>query len=501
MHRFTPGLRLPSVVIIVWLISTFTLVAAPNAGDSTVTATSEKRFQPSKAQPFAPSNASVEGGRKLVPEDFEDPAVCAGCHPVQYQGWKGSMHSNSFNDPIFQAEWALAEKELGPEISKFCGGCHAPAGMLTDTIKFDPEAGEHGAFTAPDIARNGVFCDVCHTISGNNLLATSVLEHGNGSYVSSPGRIKRGPLKDAQSPYHETEYSEHHTKSDFCGNCHNIFNPLNNFPIERTYDEWKYSVYAQQGVQCQDCHMVPVETAMRVADEMKPVARLENHQLGGFAGMGADKERDVVHGHGFVGGNAVVTAMLNDDAADGGHAAIARERLENVAELELFLKRVSGPLHELKVKVTNRRAGHDLPTSLTHIRELWLDVTILDDKGNTLLRSGALDAHQEIDPDAVMFKSYAVDKAGKPAEFIWHIERFENRTTIPPKGHRYGQYAFNVPDTSPTVTVIAKLNYRSFSQHFADHLLGKGKLKVPTIEMERMERRFETGKLRVTQRE
>jgi len=78
----------------------------------------------------------------------------------------------------------------------------------------------------------------------------------------TPGEIKRASLKDAVSPYHKTEYSELHTKSDFCGNCHNIFNPVTNFPVERTYDEWKYSIYAQKSIQCQDCHMVPVDVAI-----------------------------------------------------------------------------------------------------------------------------------------------------------------------------------------------------------------------------------------------
>ncbi len=30
--------------------------------------------------------------------------------------------------------------------------------------------------------------------------------------------------------------------------------PLEQFPIEDTYREWKTSVYAQAGIQCQDCH-------------------------------------------------------------------------------------------------------------------------------------------------------------------------------------------------------------------------------------------------------
>jgi cytochrome c553 len=436
----------------------------------------------------APSLAQADASRPLTPQDWEDPAICGGCHTIQYQGWKGSMHSNAFKDPIFQAEWALAEKEVGGNIGNLCGGCHSPVGMLTRTIQFDPGKGKHGGFSAPAIAENGVFCDVCHTISGTTFHKASVMEHGNGSYVSSPGRVKRGPIQDAKSPYHETAYSEHHTQSAFCGNCHNIFNPINQFPLERTYDEWKYSVYAQNGVQCQDCHMVPVETAMWVADTLTPARKLQDHQLGGKAGIGAEKAREIVHGHGFVGGNAVITAVMGDPDSRR-HAAIAIKRLRSVADLDLTLSEIpgQGSLHKLAVKVTNRRAGHDIPTSLTFVRELWLDIRVVDENDRELFRSGALDSHDEIDPDATMFKAYAVDKDGKPAQFIWTVARFERRTTIPPKGHHVSNYYFNVPEGTTQLKVRAKLNYRSFSQHFVDHLLGEGKLKVPTVAMNDIE--------------
>jgi cytochrome c553 len=443
---------------------------------------------PTADRPNAPSLARVEGDRKVTPENWEDPAICGGCHTVQYQGWKGSMHSNSFKDPLFQAEWALAEKELGGNIGNLCGGCHSPVGMLTKSIKFDPALGKHGGFTASPIAENGVFCDVCHTISGSTYDKSSVMEHGNGSYQSSPGPIKRGPLKDAKSPYHETAYSEQHTQAAFCGNCHNIFNPLNQFPLERTYDEWKYSVYAQNGVQCQDCHMVPVETAMRVADTLTPAAQLKEHGLGGKAGIGAEKDREIVHGHGFVGGNAVITAVLGDPDSRR-HAGIAVKRLRSAADLDISLDSVPGQngLHRVAVKVTNSRAGHDLPTSLTFIRELWVDVTVTDQNGRVLLRSGALDSHQEVDPNATMFKNYGVDKKGNPAQYIWTVERFERRNTIPPKGHHISQYYFNISKDVKQLRVRAKLNYRSASQHFVDHLLGEGKVQAPVISMNDVE--------------
>jgi len=150
---------------------------------------------PTAEIPNAPSLAKTKGNKQVHIDDWEDPEVCGGCHTVQYDGWKGSMHSNSFKDPIFQAEWALAEKAVGGNISKLCGGCHSPSGMLSDTIKFDPKLGKHGGFTAPKVAEAGVSCDVCHTISGSSFSNSSVVEHGNGSYVSDPGKVKYGEME------------------------------------------------------------------------------------------------------------------------------------------------------------------------------------------------------------------------------------------------------------------------------------------------------------------
>lgn len=441
----------------------------------------------SQQAPNAPSLARVSkdlAHKKLSVKDWESPEICGSCHTTQYQGWKGSMHSNAFKDPIFQAEWALAEKALGGNISKLCAGCHTPPGMLSDSIKFDKKLGKHGGFTTTGVAKDGVSCDVCHTISGTSFQNSSVIEHGNGSYISSPGKIKRGPLKNAKSPYHETAYSQQHTQASFCANCHNIFNPINQFPLERTYDEWKYSVYAQNNVQCQDCHMVPVETAIRVADELKPARELANHGLGGKAAIGAQTERDLIHGHAFVGGNSVITAQLGDpDSYE--KSLIAKKRLRSAAELEVSIKKIKnqGALHNLTVKVINQRAGHHMPTSLTFIRELWLHIQVSDQNNRLIFESGAIDGHNEVDTDATMFKAYAVDKHGKPANYIWTVERFERRTTIPPKGHQYGRYSFNIPKGTTELRVRTKLNYRSFSQHFVDHLLGKGKIKVPKVVM------------------
>ena len=479
------------------LMLTTTHVVAETKTEATSTAkTAESKSTSDEKYKFKPSYITVKGHRKLTPEAWTDPEVCAQCHPRQYEGWKGSMHSNAFKDPVFQALWAMGEKATGGKIRNHCAGCHSPIGTVTDTIKFNPDDGLHGSFSAPKIAENGVSCDVCHTITGSNIKDTAVLEHGNSSFEMDPGNVKRGSLKDAKSPFHETEYSEHHTSSKFCGNCHNIFHPENNFPVERTYDEWKYSIYAQKGIQCMDCHMVPVETAMRVADELKRPHDLKNSQIGGFAGLGGPF-RPVVHDHAFVGGNAVVTEAISGKK---GNAAEAIKRLQNVASIDLTLSTQKDSLHKLVVRVNNDRAGHHLPTSLTEVRQIWLEIVVKDDKGTELFRSGTMKKDRSLPKGTVIFNAHAVDKDGKHTELPWEISRFTDTNTIPPKGHKDSNYSFNIPKDSKSVTVLTKLHYRSFSQHLSDLLLGKDKVIVPSVEMVKVEKTYPVshGKVEAT---
>ena len=191
-----------------------------------------------------------------------------GCHPEIYKQWNGSMHSNAFVDPVFQALWRIGVKETNGAVEKLCAGCHTAIGTVAGEVKLGPD----GVFQASDIAKKGVQCDLCHTIKGAREQETPTREPQNASIIVDPGNVKRGPYKDSDSPYHDTEYSELHTRSEFCANCHNVFHPSNNFPIEDTYREWKTSVYAQAGIQCQDCHMMPVEKAIEAARTLvKPV--------------------------------------------------------------------------------------------------------------------------------------------------------------------------------------------------------------------------------------
>ena len=423
-------------------------------------------------------------------ENWEDPEVCGGCHLRQYKGWQGSMHSISFKDPVFQAEWAKGVKETGGAVTDLCGGCHTPIGVLSGTVKFDPKLGKHGGFTTTGVAEKGVSCDVCHSVSGSTAKTSPYGAPGNNSLVYSPGQTKFGPLKDAKSPYHKTSYSELHTKAELCGSCHNIFHPSNKFPIEHTYDEWKQTPYAQNGIVCQDCHMVPVDTAVRVADEMKRPKDLANHGLGGEVGVGAESERDLVHDHGFVGGNAIIAPLLGVEGGEE-HRAEAIRRLQSVADLDMFVKTLDDKgNYQLKVKVSNKRAGHHLPTSLTFIRQIWLEVVVTNSQGNTVFTSGLLDAGNSLPDGTVIFRNNTVDKDGKDTIDPWKIAGITETNTIPPKGHRHGLYHFNISPYATGFNVTARLHYRSYDQAVADVLLGKGAITVPSVTMKTLTRSF-----------
>jgi len=440
-------------------------------------------------QPFAPSMLAVVNNRKVTADDFEDPAKCKTCHPRQWKGWMGSMHSVSFKDPVFQAEWAIGEKATNGALLNYCGGCHTAVGVVSGTVKFDPSLGKHGGFTAPKVAAEGVSCEVCHTSVRSTHAQSVTGDPGNASLALNPGETKYGPLLKSVSGYHETQYSELHTKAEFCGSCHNIFHPFNQFPVEHTYDEWKMSAYAQAGIPCQDCHMVPVDTAVRVANEMKRAKDLADHGLGGKAATKAKVERSIVHDHGFVGGNAVIAPALGVEGAEE-HREEALKRLQNVAELDMDLRTGKGGAQELRVKVINARAGHHLPTSLTFIRQIWLEVLVTDDQGRVLLSSGKLGADNRIDADAMVFGNKSVDKNGKRTVDPWEIAGFEEMTTIPPKGYRVAMYAFKLPADAKSFKVEARLNYMSYDQAVADKLLGKGAVKVPMVEMKALTRAF-----------
>jgi hypothetical protein len=420
--------------------------------------------------PFFPSNQTTPNGSTVPLEHYAKNEDCLRCHGEIGKQWKGSIHASSLADPVFQALYKLGSEQTNGLTDKLCAGCHSSPAVVSghsspeDVLQLGAPASE------------GVSCVVCHSITDTNIPEGDQAP-SNASFVTDPG----GPISAARMlrtcalEERDTVKVDLLGKSEFCATCHGVVHPLNGFVVERTYDEWRTSIYAAKDIQCQDCHMQPVDKAIETARTLKKVPN-----PGRVTDTGPPRSHTYTHE--FIGANSVMTGLLGHEQ----HSAMSEKLLKSAASIELTL--AEPPLKnrsvQLRVKVTNETAGHNLPTSLVEVRQMWLDVQVTDADGNEVFRSGAVDDDGNIDKDAVMYHGVAVDAEGKPTVLPWAMERFVHFHTIPPKGYALERYAFAVPrGVKPPLTAKATLKYRSFPQAVANLLLGEGAPTIPVIEM------------------
>jgi hypothetical protein len=404
--------------------------------------------------PFGLSRVTTADGAHASIDDFFLSSDCALCHERQWHEMRGSMHSVAHEDPFYRRFAEMARREAGEEAYTYCSGCHSPAGVVSGLIPTFAEP------DLPEVARAGVTCDVCHQVSALTGLDGPWGEPGNASFELTPGRVKRSTYGDiARNPAHTSERADFFSSSEFCASCHTVIHPLNGLRIEHTYDEWKGSVYAEKGIQCQDCHMRDVEDAIRVAF--------------------------------FVGGNVEAGRLAGSER----HASMARARLASAAELSIEAPPEAEPGTDVQVAVTvtNVGAGHDLPTSLTELRQMWLHVVARGPGGEVLVESGALDAHGELTPGTARFGSAVVDAAGRETYKPWEAASFAWKRTVPPKGSDSESYTVRLPDDlTGAVTIEARLLYRIAPPHVIDEVMGAEAFEPEVVTMASVEHRIET---------
>ena len=108
-----------------------------------------------------------------------------------------------------------------------------------------------GAFTAnpafdPKLQAKGLACAACHVRGWERFGPPK----RDGSLASSVPRD--------QLPHNGVTRTQAFLRSEFCQGCHQFPEDgfaLNGKLLENTYEEWRASPYAREGVQCQDCHM------------------------------------------------------------------------------------------------------------------------------------------------------------------------------------------------------------------------------------------------------
>jgi hypothetical protein len=176
--------------------------------------------------------------RSLAPE------ACGSCHPLQFGDWSSGIHARSMGPGI--AGQLVEMSKTDPASARSCPICHAPLAEQSATI-----AGPRGAVTRnpdfdPALRERGVVCASCH-VRGHQRFGPP---RRDGSLAS---RAPRATL-----PHNGLTRTETFLASEFCASCHQ-FAPdgfaVNGKLVQNTFEEWKASPAAREGLQCQDCHM------------------------------------------------------------------------------------------------------------------------------------------------------------------------------------------------------------------------------------------------------
>jgi hypothetical protein len=423
---------------------------------------------------------------------FEDPDVnCRTCHgdydsavEPWYQ-WKGSMMAQAARDPLFFATVVVAEQDA-PSSGDLCLRCHTPGGWL-EGRSVDTSGGQLNA-----VDRQGVQCDYCHRsvdpiykpgispiedVAILDSLDTLPLGYDNGEFVVDPKPIRRGPYADADASHAFLE-SPFHTKSDKCGTCHDVSNPVfvsggapdkydpaaldaphpdadlrNMFPIERTFSEWTMSDYANGGVfapqfagnkpdgmvsTCQDCHMRDVSGK-------------------GCNEPGAPTRADLPQ-HDLTGGNYFVPDILPTffpGEVDVAQLQAGKQRAIDMLQLAASIALAPGQAGvnpTITVTITNETA-HKLPSGYPEGRRAWLNVRAYDVNSNLVYESGAYDASTGVlthDADSKIYEikpgisNRLAPLIGLPAGPSFHFvlnDTILNDNRIPPRGFTNANYA------------------------------------------------------------
>lgn len=396
---------------------------------------------------------------------FVPPETCGQCHDQIYAQWKGSLHHLALNEIIYTEAADAGVKGLTDkdeiEEAELCNKCHTPVGYLTGyPLKTSDDRSK-----VSEIAKHGVQCDYCHSITGAYAIYNAQFKLSPGNGEENPG-TKRGPFNNSVSDFHKCEFSEFHTKAELCGTCHDVKHVKFGTWLETTYQEWQQSPYNKQGVQCQDCHMYQRPGFPSTGSTV----RVKNP---GSAAAGS-VAREHIFTHYFVGGNTAIPGMDNNKALK----QMAEERLKNAADIKIDPK-ADGNV--ITVRITNNGAGHYIPTGLTNVRQVWLQVIVKDSKGNVIFTTGVPDKKGYISDHSIIYTTVLGDGKGKPVDNVAKAREILSDKRLKPMQEQVEK--IDAGNFTGKVTVEASLLYTGVPQKVADSLIGLKGMKIPVVVM------------------
>lgn len=457
-------------------------VAARHAFSEHIAQTYDFRF--GKQQPFLPSNATTDTGEFIDPKTFPTAAYCGHCHQEAHTQWRQSAHANSFRAPWYVKNVNLLENGKGVEFGRHCEGCHNPIALTSGSMT-------KGVAQKRPTDDDGITCSVCHSIQ-------KVDQRGTGSYVmgqptallDEAGKPIVGKVSDAEILAHLDRHSkavmkDFYRSPDFCSSCHKAALPtnLNDYKWQRAIflsDEWQMSSFAKQSPlpfyvkpavsTCQTCHMTRA-----------PLTALEpGAKNGQFAS------------HRWLGANTMIPTFYHYDEQLQKTIAFLQAGVFNVDLFAVEKQKEAGLIAPLgtqpytlhagdavtvSVVIQNKGAAHSHVPEQRDIYESWVQFTVKDPSGATIMQSGFLKPDGNLEERAHSFTNRLINKEGTLNDLhqVWANRIVAYNNTIQAGRSQVVRYQFRVPQamTTGVLSVTAQVNYRRFNQHFIDFGMGK----------------------------
>lgn len=397
---------------------------------------------------FLPASMKLVGELPAYDKASMSPESCANCHAKIVEEWKQSLHSVADTEIIYSRVVGEFRQKHGIEASNWCAGCHSPLRLARGQL----------SLKIADVDQPNVDCVTCHSIQhihepvGSNNYDLSV-RPAIGYEVAKPLNLSNRLMLMHPGAHQDRWNASLIRSAEFCGACHRQVVPKfltksnDNPTIQDTFGEWQQSRFNSedpaQRRTCQDCHMP------------------EDHGFGIVLGFGS-------RSHLFAGGSIDIAQLSGARTGVKAHKRL----LSEAATISLEAAECGSQGVGLHVKVTNYGAGHNLPTGVTDLREVWLEVTATNSSGKVVYQSGSIDSDGFLDPQAIRFRVTLGDEERKPVHFhdIIRARYVLEDTTIRAGETRDVGYLLPIADAS-TAKIDVRLLYRTVPQDFLNHFM------------------------------
>jgi len=292
---------------------------------------------------------------------YESARKCKTCHAIMFNDWSTSWHAKSHyeKDEFFRKsiDFIAKKRRKSANIVKVeCAKCHNPRISVTNVsdeyyaiaaLGLDEGTNLDKAVKDKKISE-GINCLVCHNIDKIHQDAPSDVR-GMDRVEWTKNGVMSGPFKDAQSPYHKTQYRSFFDKepNKLCFVCHANEHSVasDKLTFGNLQKEYKGSK------KCVDCHM-----------SEKIPAHATTYRFNG-----KDAKKRMIRRHFFAGAH--------------------KEKMWKEA-LKLKLSKQD---RHLLIEIFNPQP-HNIPTGCGS-RELLIEVKLTDETGKIITKEVSLTTH------------------------------------------------------------------------------------------------------------